>query len=231
LVRFVRRSSSGIRSRFVDNINGIRMHVLEAGFENRDRPAVLMIHGFPELAYSWRKVMLPIAAAGYHVFAPDLRGYGRTSGTDVSFDDDLAPFRTLKVRDMLGLVSALGYRSVDGIIGHDFGSPVSAWCSVARPDVFKSVVLMSAPFGGTPSLPFNTADARPAASPAADNIYEELAKLNPPRKHYQRYYATREANDNMWRAKQGVHAFLRAYYHMKSADWNRTSRSAEGAHR
>jgi pimeloyl-ACP methyl ester carboxylesterase len=211
---------AGVRSRFVENVNGLRMHVLEAGFEKRSGRVLLLVHGYPELAYSWRKQMVPLAAAGYHVLAPDLRGYGRTSGTDVTFDDDLAPFRTLnEVRDMLGLVSAFGYRSVDGIIGHDFGSPVSAWCSVARPDVFRSVVLMSAPFGGTPSLPFNTADAKPAAPPAADNIYEELAKLNPPRKHYQRYYATREANDNMWRAKQGVHAFLRAYYHMKSADW------------
>ena len=85
----------GIRSRFVDNINGLRMHVLEAGFEAKGRPGVLLLHGFPELAYSWRKVMLPIASAGYHVIAPDLRGYGRTSGTDVAFDDDLAPFRTL----------------------------------------------------------------------------------------------------------------------------------------
>ena len=45
---------SGIRSRFVNNVNGLRMHVLEAGFEAANRPAVLMIHGFPELAYSWR---------------------------------------------------------------------------------------------------------------------------------------------------------------------------------
>ena len=133
--------------------------MLEAGFERRSGRALLLVHGYPELAYSWRKVMPPLAAAGYHVFAPDLRGYGRTSGTDVTFDDDLAPFRTLnEVRDMLSLVSALGYRSVDGVIGHDFGSPVSAWCAVSRPDVFRSVVLMSAPFGGTPSLPFNTAD-------------------------------------------------------------------------
>jgi pimeloyl-ACP methyl ester carboxylesterase len=211
---------AGIRSRFVQNVNGITMHVLEAGFERRTGRALLLVHGYPELAYSWRNVMVPLAAAGYHVFAPDLRGYGRTSGTDVKFDDDLAPFRMLnEVRDMLGLVSAFGYRAVDAIIGHDFGSPVSAWCAVARPDVFKSVVLMSAPFGGTPSLPFDTADRPPAAAPAADPIYENLAKLKPPRKHYQRYYATREANDNMWRASQGLHAFLRAYYHMKSADW------------
>ena len=215
---------AGVRSRFVENVNGLRMHVLEAGFEKRSGRALLLVHGYPELAYSWRKVMVPLAAAGYHVIVPDLRGYGRTSGTDVKFDDDLAPFRTLnEVRDMLALVSAFGYRSVDAIIGHDFGSPVSAWCAVSRPDVFKSVVLMSAPFAGTPALPFNTADAKPAAPPAADNIYEELARLKPPRKHYQRYYATREANDNMWKAPQGVQAFLRAYYHMKSADWKQNN--------
>jgi pimeloyl-ACP methyl ester carboxylesterase len=212
---------AGIRSRFVSNVNGIRMHVLEAGFDTPGRPAVLLVHGFPELAYSWRKVMLPLAAEGYHVFAPDLRGYGRTDGTDVRFDDDLAPFRTLnEVRDMVGLVSAFGYRSVAAVIGHDFGSPVSAWCSVVRPDMFRAVVLMSAPFGGPPAAPFNTANApAPTPAPPADNIYDELARLNPPRKHYQRYYSTREANDNMWKPSQGVHSFLRGYYHMKSADW------------
>jgi pimeloyl-ACP methyl ester carboxylesterase len=215
---------AAVRSRFVDNVNGIRMHVLEAGFDAGPRPAVLMVHGFPELAFSWRKVMPAIAAAGYHVFAPDLRGYGRTGGTDVQYDDDLSPFRTLNsVRDMLGLVSAFGYRSVSAVVGHDFGSPVAAWCAVVRPDVFRSVVMMSAPFGGPPALPFNTANAaQPSAAPAADTIYDELAHLTPPRKHYQRYYSTREANANMHKAPQGVHAFLRAYYHMKSADWPQT---------
>jgi pimeloyl-ACP methyl ester carboxylesterase len=117
-------------------------------------------------------------------------------------------------------VSALGHRSVAAAIGHDQGSPLAGWCAVVRPDIFRSVVMMSAPFGGPPALPFNTADApRPPAAAAADPIYDELAALKPPRKHYQRYYQTREANDNMWHAPQGVHAFLRAYYHMKSADW------------
>ena len=111
---------TGIRSRFVDNVNGLRMHILEAGFETPGRPAVLMIHGFPELAYSWRKVMGPLAAAGYHVFAPDVRGYGRTSGADtVKYGDDLRPFGTVnRIRDMLALVSALGYRTVN-VVGHD----------------------------------------------------------------------------------------------------------------
>ena len=99
----------GIRSRFVNDVNGLRMHVLEAGFEVQDRPCVLLLHGFPELAYSWRKVMLPIAAAGFHVVAPDQRGYGRTTGWDGDYDGDLSSFRFLNlVRDALGLVSAFG---------------------------------------------------------------------------------------------------------------------------
>src|SRR5690242_12292681 len=92
----------GVRARFVDNVNGIRRHVLEAGFEpsgsgpaGSARPLVILTHGYPELAYSWRKIMPPLAAAGYHVIAPDLRGYGRSGGTDVKFDDDLTPWRTL----------------------------------------------------------------------------------------------------------------------------------------
>ena len=213
---------AGIRSRLVNNINGLRMHVLEAGFESANRPGVLFLHGYPELGYSWRKVMGPLAAAGYHVLAPDRRGYGRTSGTDVKYDDDLTPFRTLnEVRDMLGLVSAFGHRSLAAVIGHDSGSPLAGWCGIVRPDMFRSVVMMSAPYGGPPAIPFNTVDAKPAAPAgnAGDAIYEELARLNPPRKHYQRYYATREANENMWHPPQGIHAFLRAYYHMKSADW------------
>ena len=71
---------AGIRSRTVANVNGLTVHMLEAGYETAGRPAMLLLHGFPELAYSWRKVMLPLASAGYHVIAPDMRGYGRTTG-------------------------------------------------------------------------------------------------------------------------------------------------------
>lgn len=84
---------SGIRARFVENVNGLRMHVLEAGFETPGRPCLLLLHGFPELAYSWRKVMGPLAAAGFHVVAPDQRGYGRTTGWDHNYDGDVASFR------------------------------------------------------------------------------------------------------------------------------------------
>ena len=209
----------GVRSRFVDNVNGLRVHVLEAGFEGRRRPGLLLLHGFPELAYSWRKVMVPLAEAGYHVLAPDLRGFGRTTGWDDDYDGDLASFRRLNVvRDVLGLVSAFGYRSLP-VIGHDYGSPIAAWCAVVRPDVFTSVALMSAPFGGRASLPFDTANNPPRPSSPGPDLAEELARLPRPRKRYGRYYRTREANENMWHPPQGLHAFIRGYYHYKSADW------------
>src|SRR5258705_8302225 len=175
----------GIRSRFVDGINGLRVHVLEAGFETKGRPCLLLLHGFPELSFSWRKVMPALAEAGYHVIAPDQRGYGRTTGWDADYGGDLASFRLLNlVRDALGLVSAFGYRTVEAVVGHDFGSSVAAWCALVRPDVFRSVALMSAPFAGPPQLAFNTADAPQAPKPE-DPVHRELAALPRPRKDYQ----------------------------------------------
>ncbi|MBX9588958.1 MAG: alpha/beta fold hydrolase [Hyphomonadaceae bacterium] len=210
----------GVRARCVSGINQLTLHILEAGHERAHRPAVLLLHGFPELAYSWRKVMLPLAAAGFHVIAPDQRGYGRTSGWDGRYDGDLGSFRMLNVvRDALGLVSALGLRSVAAVVGHDFGSPVAAWCALLRPDIFRSVVMMSAPFGGPPHLPFATADRSPARAASGSDIHAALAALDPPRKHYHWYYSTREADADMRDCAQGIHAFLRAYYHHKSADW------------
>src|SRR5215469_13271772 len=124
-----------IRSRFVANVNGLTVHILEAGYEVPGRPALLLLHGFPELAYSWRKVMLPLAAAGYYVIAPDQRGYGRTIGWDDSYDADPDPFRILNmVRDAMSLVFAVGYREVACVVGHDAGSPVAAWSALVRPD-------------------------------------------------------------------------------------------------
>src|SRR5215471_4691454 len=128
---------AGIRSRYVSDINGLTFHVLEAGMEDKSRPCVLLLHGFPELAYAWRKVMLPLASAGFHVLAPDMRGYGRTTGWDDSYDGDVFMFRhTNLVRDALGLVAAFGYRSA-AVVGRDAGSPVAAYCALIRPDVFR----------------------------------------------------------------------------------------------
>src|SRR5204862_7582907 len=132
----------------------------------------------PELAYGWRKVMLPLASAGFHVIAPDMRGYGRTTGWDDSYDGDVFQFRhTNLVRDALGLVSAFGYRTA-AVVGRDAGSPVAAYCAVIRPDVFRAVAMMTSPFAGPPALPFDTMDgaAQPQQAPAGRSINDELAK-------------------------------------------------------
>lgn len=208
---------AGVRARFVSGVNGLDMHLLEAGFETPSRPCVLLLHGFPELAYSWRNVMLPLAAAGFHVVAPDQRGYGRTTGWDADYDGDVRSFHLLNIaRDTLALVAALGYLEVRAVIGHDFGAPVAGWCGLIRPDVFRSVAMMRAPFCGPLPLRSRTAEA---GEPPPRDVHADLAALPRPRKHYQWYYSTREANADMHRPPQGLHDFLRAYFHYKSADW------------
>jgi pimeloyl-ACP methyl ester carboxylesterase len=173
----------------------------------------LLLHGFPEIAYSWRKVLPRLAAAGFHVVAPDQRGYGRTTGWDDRYDGDLASFHLLNlVKDTVGLVRALGVSRVTSVIGHDFGSPVAAWCALLHPQVFRSAALLSAPFGGPPQPTSGTRLGMSA-------LTESLAALCPPRKHYQWYFSTRAADADMRICPQGIHAFLRAYFHVKSADW------------
>lgn len=204
---------SGIRSRIVPDVNGLAFHVLEAGWEQPGRPVVLLLHGFPELAFSWRHVIGRIAKAGYHVIAPDQRGYGQTSPQPIRFADDLAPYSILNlVRDMVALAAALGVGSVSGVVGHDYGASVAAACTLVRPDLFRSLVIMSSPFTGPPSWPLPPPRTH-------DPINVGLAALEPPRKHYQYYFSSQQANEDLWRCPQGVHAFLRAYYHFKSGDW------------
>jgi pimeloyl-ACP methyl ester carboxylesterase len=203
----------GVRARTVDNRNGLDVHLLEAGFGSPRRPLALLLHGFPEIAWSWRHALPALAAAGLHVVAPDQRGFGRTRGWTAHYDQDLAPYRMLNlVRDVLGLVTALGHERVALLVGHDLGARVAAAAALARPDVFRSLALMSAPFAGAPDFP------DPDAASARD-VHAALAARPRPRKHYQWYYSTREADADMHQCAQGVHDFLRAYFHMKSADW------------
>lgn len=214
---------AGVRSRMIHGVNGLDVHILEAGYESAGRPLALLLHGFPDLAYGWRHVIPMLADAGYHVVAPDQRGFGRTIGWANHYDTPLAPFGLLNMtRDALALVSALGYRQTAMLVGHDLGSPVAAYCALARPDVFPAVVLMSAPFPGPPAFPFNTAENE--APPVQVNnenqmLAAALAALDPPRLHYQQYLSARRANDDMWHPPQGLHAFLRAFFYVKSADW------------
>lgn len=204
----------GIRSRLIPDVNGLTMHILESGYESGERPCILLLHGFPELAFSWRNQMLVLADAGYHVVAPDQRGYGRTTGWSRDYDGDLSQFRFLNlVTDAIALVQALGYTTVSAVAGHDFGSPVAAWCALIRPDIFARVVLMSAPFGGVPATVSGGSNA------TQNSLPDLLAALSPPRQHYQFYFSTRGANKDMLTASAGLQKFLRGYYHVKSADY------------
>ncbi len=206
-----------IRSRIIPGVNGLAMHVLEAGHETLGRPALLLIHGFPELAFSWRKVMGPLAAAGYHVVAPDMRGYGRTTGQDTHFDTPLAPFGYLNlVADCAALVQALDLTEIACVIGHDFGSPVAAHCGLIRPDLFKRVMLMSAPYEGPP--PSQAPGAPAGLGAGLADLAAALERLDPPRKHYQLYFSGPEANADLMADPPGLAATLRGYYHAKSAD-------------
>jgi pimeloyl-ACP methyl ester carboxylesterase len=116
--------------------NGIDIFLLEQGAG----PLVLLCHGWPELSYSWRHQIPAIAAAGFHVVAPDMRGFGRTSApADI---DSYSIFDT--VGDMVALVAALGEKQAV-IVGHDWGAPVAWHAALFRPDVFTAVAGLSVP--------------------------------------------------------------------------------------
>ncbi|KAI9649439.1 hypothetical protein NHQ30_002015 [Ciborinia camelliae] len=129
---------AGISSSYIQS-HDLHYHVLRAG--NPTHPLIICLHGFPELAFSWRKIMPAIAAEGYHVIAYDQRGAGRTTGWDTrSFStvDLNSTTLTRLVRDAVILVTALGYHDVACVLGHDFGAVVASMCALMRPDLFKS---------------------------------------------------------------------------------------------
>ena len=210
---------SQIRSNVCKGVNGLDIHYLEAGFEGKNKPLIVLLHGFPELSYSWRKIILPLSESGYHVVAPDQRGFGATTGWDNSYVSDLSSYYQVNlVRDILGFVSALGYAKVASIIGHDSGAAVAGWSALIRPDIYNSVVLMT-PFAGASVLPIDTSKKLSIYKDPVDTISEDLAALPRPRKHYQHYYRTRMANSDITNSEDGLASFIRAYYHHKSADW------------
>ena len=120
----------------VISANGIDLFVREAG----QGPLVVLCHGWPELSYSWRHQIPAIAAAGFHVVVPDMRGFGQTSApAEVSA---YSIFDT--VGDMVGLVQALGEKQAM-IVGHDWGAPVAWHAALFRPDIFTAVAGLSVP--------------------------------------------------------------------------------------
>ena len=107
---------SNTRSRIITGVNGLDIHILESGYENPENPTILLLHGFPEIAYSWRKLFRPLTEAGFHVVAPDMRGYGQTTGWSDRYDDPLEPFSMLNlVADCVELLDSLGKDYVSAV--------------------------------------------------------------------------------------------------------------------
>jgi pimeloyl-ACP methyl ester carboxylesterase len=129
-------TSGEIRHRTVET-NGIHMHLAEQG----EGPLVVLCHGFPESWYSWRHQLAALAAAGFHVVAPDMRGYGQT---DRPAEIDQYTLFHL-VGDIVGLLDALGAKQAV-IAGHDFGAPVAWLAALFRPDRFRGVIGLSVPY-------------------------------------------------------------------------------------
>ena len=207
---------TGVRPRFVPNVNGLTVNMLEAGTPGQ--PLVLLIHGFPNLGYSWRKVMPALADAGHYVVAPDCRGFGRTVGWDNSWDADPTPFLMLNmVRDQIALVYALGYRKTAMVVGHDQGQLIAVYAAIIRLDMFPRLTTVSAAGGAPPSFPFAGEQLRPAYTNA--ELDAEYAKLDPPRRGYQDYWASKQADEDMKQVPQGMSDFFRAFYYMKGGEF------------
>lgn len=198
---------------------GLNYHVLKAG--QHGKKLVLFCHGYPELAFSWRKILPAVANAGYYCVAMDQRGYGRTTGwEDKPYDQvDLTQYTmTNLVRDLVCLVYKLGYTEVASIIGHDFGAVSSAMAALIRPDVFHATIQMSHPHHAAPTPQLGDKPTKPAV-----DIQAELAKLNPPRKHYKWYNSSPGAAHDWDNPPQGLEKYLRGYFHLKSADWDKNA--------
>lgn len=125
----------GINHKIIDT-NGIKMHIAEQG----SGPVVLLIHGFPELWYSWRHQIPVLAEAGYHAVAPDMRGYGDTDAPLGAHNYTVFHI----VGDLIGLLDALGVNKAF-VVGHDWGSVIASCLSLFRPDRVTALVNLSVP--------------------------------------------------------------------------------------
>lgn len=121
--------------------NGLTFNVAESG--EPGNPAIILLHGFPECGYSWRYQMPFLAGLGYHVLAPDLRGYG---GSDAP--REVAAYRQdILVADVMGILDAFGAREAI-VIGHDWGCALAWQVARSEPDRVRAVAGLSVPYPG-----------------------------------------------------------------------------------
>jgi pimeloyl-ACP methyl ester carboxylesterase len=189
----------GITERRVET-NGISLNIAEAG--EGSAPLVLMLHGFPESWYSWRHQFKPLAEAGFHAVAPDMRGYGKSDKPA-----DITAYNQVEVvNDIIGLIPALGYETAI-VLGHDWGAPTAWGCALHHPDKITAVGALSVPFSPRPGAPpLDTLKV----------IFKEVF-------FYQLYFQTPGVAEAELEAD--IRVSLRKFYHMASGDFDATSLS------
>ena len=127
----------GGTERFV-RTNGLRLHVVEAGSEGG--PPVVLLHGFPDLWYGWRRQIGPLAAAGFRVIVPDQRGYNTSDKPD-----GVAAYRVdALAEDVVGLLDAASLERA-AIVGHDWGAVVAWWLGLAHPERVSRLGILNVP--------------------------------------------------------------------------------------
>jgi pimeloyl-ACP methyl ester carboxylesterase len=182
--------------------NGIELNIAEQG----EGPLILMCHGFPESWYSWRHQFAPLAKAGYHVVAPDMRGYG-----DSDKPQPASAYNQVEVvNDIIGLVTALGHENAI-VFGHDWGAPTAWSCALNHPTKVRAVGALSVPFS-----------PRPEAPPL-----DTLKVIFKDQFFYQLYFqeeGTAEAE-----LEKDVRTSLRKFYHMASAQMDLSTLSPKPA--
>ena len=173
--------------------NGIELNIAEQGDPNA--PLIVMLHGFPESWFSWRHQFAPLAAAGYHVVAPDMRGYG-----DSDKPADIGAYNQIEVvNDIKGLVAALGYETAI-VLGHDWGGPTAWSCALWHPEIFSAVGVLSVPF--SPRSPIPPLDAMKAFF--AGKFF------------YQLYFQTPGVAEAEF--EKDIRTALRKFYHLASGE-------------
>ncbi len=196
-----------IKSRIIKNVNGLNIRILENNVKKKSRNIILLLHGFPEISYSYRYIMLLFEKVGYYCIAPDQRGYGKTESKG---KETLNAFSVINLaKDMSCLMEKLNIDKFH-LIGHDFGAYVSSYLSLLYQKNILSLTLMSMPFPGPPLLKNIS---------KFSEMNKKLALLKPKRKHYQYYFSSYGADANMMKCKQGLKDFLRSYFYFKSYDY------------
>jgi pimeloyl-ACP methyl ester carboxylesterase len=196
-----------IKTRVIKNVNGLNFFIRETFSEKKSSNTIVLLHGFPELSYSYRFLMILLSKQGYYCIAPDQRGYGKTQSIKKEKINNFSVVNLAK--DVFELLKRLKINKYH-IIGHDFGSYVSSYIALFYPKYILSLTIMSMPFGG----PIRKANINKLA-----NINKELKGLEPKRKHYQYYFSSKRAASNIINCRQGLKNFLRNYFYFKSYDY------------